>query len=196
MASLHEALGKVGLGEYADVFAAEKIDLETIGELAEDDLRELGLPMGARIDVLKLFGTTPRPPDRPSPSHHSPLRSRHTDGGGTVAEWSKRESGKQFACFIRYLNLAPNQSRPPLTNSRLQQPSQGVVCNGSKIPEGWSVSTVSITPPSHLIFVLVSHLVAFVSPKPEYAPGTDSEGVFPGQRRSEGPSAAPGLRAG
>ena len=43
----------LGLGQYAQAFVDNEIDLEVLLELTEDDLRELGLPMGPRKKLLK-----------------------------------------------------------------------------------------------------------------------------------------------
>ena len=45
-------LKSVGASEYAPRFVAEKIDLQALQHLTEDDLKELGLPMGPRRKVL------------------------------------------------------------------------------------------------------------------------------------------------
>jgi|SRR5215831_12804185 len=42
----------VGLERYADAFAANEIDFATFPELTEEDLEELGLPIGQRCRVL------------------------------------------------------------------------------------------------------------------------------------------------
>ena len=104
MASLQAILAENGLGEYADVFAAEKIDtLEDVADLSSDQLKELGLPMGPRNKIIKLFASKPRPPDGPAPSNPSPRgRSLQTTDDDVTMNWSKRDSGKQFACFLSH----------------------------------------------------------------------------------------------
>ena len=41
-------LNSLGLGQYAQDFADNAIDLETLPHLSDDDLTELGLPLGHR----------------------------------------------------------------------------------------------------------------------------------------------------
>lgn len=46
-------LDRLGLAKYAPVFAENDVDLETLQHLSEADLRELGLPLGARKKILQ-----------------------------------------------------------------------------------------------------------------------------------------------
>ena len=43
----------MGLGRYAAVFAENEITIEVLPELAEADLKELGLPLGPRKMLLR-----------------------------------------------------------------------------------------------------------------------------------------------
>jgi len=52
LSEIESWLGKIGASEYASRFVAEKIDLEALQHLTEEDLKELGLPMGPRRKVL------------------------------------------------------------------------------------------------------------------------------------------------
>lgn len=45
-------LEKLGLAKYADLFAANEIEIATLPHLKEDDLKELGVPMGPRKALL------------------------------------------------------------------------------------------------------------------------------------------------
>src|SRR5215468_3941731 len=47
-----EWLSNLGLGKYATTFAENEIDLEAARHLTNDDLKELGLPMGPRRKIL------------------------------------------------------------------------------------------------------------------------------------------------
>ena len=46
-------LTAIGLGKYVDVFAQNEITIEVLPELAEADLKELGLPLGPRKLLLR-----------------------------------------------------------------------------------------------------------------------------------------------
>lgn len=52
ISDLHHWLDGLGLGKYAGVFAENEIELGDIAHLTEEDLRELGLPMGPRKRIL------------------------------------------------------------------------------------------------------------------------------------------------
>ena len=53
MKRLAEWLRSLGLGEYAERFAENAIDFSLLGELTEEDLKELGLPLGHRKRLRK-----------------------------------------------------------------------------------------------------------------------------------------------
>jgi hypothetical protein len=46
-------LVQVGLGGHAATFASQGIDWDVLGDLSEQDLKELGLPLGDRKRLLK-----------------------------------------------------------------------------------------------------------------------------------------------
>ena len=46
-------LTDLGLGEYAEAFEAEQVDMEALAELEESDLKNLGIPLGPRKKMLK-----------------------------------------------------------------------------------------------------------------------------------------------
>ena len=53
MQSLVDWLQQLGLERYAPVFAENEVDLEALRLLAEQDLQQLGLPLGPRKKLLK-----------------------------------------------------------------------------------------------------------------------------------------------
>ena len=53
MTSVREWLEGLGLGQFADAFEAEQIELRALPELTESDLKDMGLPVGPRRIVLK-----------------------------------------------------------------------------------------------------------------------------------------------
>jgi class 3 adenylate cyclase len=59
MATVHEWLAGLGLGQYADIFAANDIDLEVARLLDDGDLEKLGLSLGHRRLFLKAAATLP-----------------------------------------------------------------------------------------------------------------------------------------
>ena len=52
MSGIREWLEELGLGDYAEAFEAERIDLDAARHLSDADLKELGLPMGPRRKLL------------------------------------------------------------------------------------------------------------------------------------------------
>ena len=110
MASLGRLLTANGLGAFADVFAAEQVTLETISDLQESDLKGLGIPMGPRKKILKLFAADPHRPGGPAGSHGSPRHMALLQASGGDSSGCPREQRKE-------VRLLP-------------QPPQGRVRNG------------------------------------------------------------------
>ncbi|MCP1842842.1 putative ATPase/class 3 adenylate cyclase [Bradyrhizobium sp. USDA 4524] len=53
MTGIAEWLASIGLGEYADRFAENAIDLSVVGDLTEQDLKDLGVLLGHRRKMLR-----------------------------------------------------------------------------------------------------------------------------------------------
>jgi class 3 adenylate cyclase/predicted ATPase len=69
MSDIRTWLNGLGLGEYAEVFEAEKVTVDTLPELTDGELRELGLPLGPRKALLKALreGAADPGPSSPPP---------------------------------------------------------------------------------------------------------------------------------
>jgi class 3 adenylate cyclase/tetratricopeptide (TPR) repeat protein len=63
MAELAQWLQRLGLEQYADLFAAQGVDLELLPTLTDQDLKDLGLPLGPRRAVLRALEATKRQPE-------------------------------------------------------------------------------------------------------------------------------------
>jgi len=65
MRDIAEWLASIGLGEYAQRFADNAIDLSVIRDLTEQDLKDLGVRLGHRRKILRaiaqLDGVAPAP---------------------------------------------------------------------------------------------------------------------------------------
>src|SRR4051794_17040603 len=68
-------LQQLGLSQYAEIFSKEAIDVDVLGDLTDEDLEKLGIPLGHRKRMLKAIATLPSnvseqqtavPPVRPS----------------------------------------------------------------------------------------------------------------------------------
>src|SRR6516162_10302149 len=66
MQSIAEWLEELGLGEYAQRFAENGIDLSVLGHLSDQDLKDLGVLLGHRrklqVAIAELPGAAPAPP--------------------------------------------------------------------------------------------------------------------------------------
>src|SRR5215210_2054563 len=51
-------LAHLGLSKYAETFAAHEVDFDTLRHLSDDDLKELGLPLGPRRKILAALAGT------------------------------------------------------------------------------------------------------------------------------------------
>jgi class 3 adenylate cyclase len=51
----------IGLGDYVESFAAQRITWDVLSDLSEQDLKELGLPLGDRKRLLKAVATLRKP---------------------------------------------------------------------------------------------------------------------------------------
>jgi class 3 adenylate cyclase/tetratricopeptide (TPR) repeat protein len=66
-------LEALGLGEYADAFEREQIEVGDLPDLADADLKALGLPMGPRKRLLRAIAALAgAPPDRPEAADQPP----------------------------------------------------------------------------------------------------------------------------
>lgn len=72
MSDLAAWLDALGLGKYAPAFAAQEVELADLEELGEDDLKEIGLPLGPRRRILKAL----RGAETPAPTSAPPAASR------------------------------------------------------------------------------------------------------------------------
>ncbi len=53
MTNLAAWLEQLGLAKYAPIFSENEVELADLSELTEDDLKEIGLPLGPRRRILK-----------------------------------------------------------------------------------------------------------------------------------------------
>ncbi|XP_062010028.1 uncharacterized protein LOC133726494 [Rosa rugosa] len=61
--SVASLLHRLGLGKYAIIFQAEEVDIGTLKQMGDKDLKELGIPMGPRKKILlALLARGKRPP--------------------------------------------------------------------------------------------------------------------------------------
>jgi class 3 adenylate cyclase/predicted ATPase len=73
-------LDGLGLGTYAETFAEQAIDADTLADLSEQDLAQLGMPLGHRKRLLRAIADlAPQPKDAQSPQQApaDPASGRH-----------------------------------------------------------------------------------------------------------------------
>src|ERR1700683_890993 len=56
MQQIADWLEKLGLGQYAQTFAENEIDVSVLPHLTDQDLKELGVPLGPRRKILATIG--------------------------------------------------------------------------------------------------------------------------------------------
>ncbi|MEE8247047.1 MAG: adenylate/guanylate cyclase domain-containing protein, partial [Alphaproteobacteria bacterium] len=84
-----EWLQDLGLGKYAEVFADNEIGFTALPHLSEDDLKELGLPMGPRKVLLDALS-------RLSPSEHATLGTVPPARAAAPADAERRQLTVMF----------------------------------------------------------------------------------------------------
>jgi hypothetical protein len=61
-------LRSLGLEQYEAIFRENAIDADVLNDLTEDHLREIGLPLGARLKLLKAISALASRAERISPT--------------------------------------------------------------------------------------------------------------------------------
>lgn len=85
-------LEKLGLGKYAKIFSENEIDFRVLPRLSEDDLKELGLPMGARRNLQAAIERLPEGLMNPNP----PLQQ----GSTTIPSGAERRQLTVMFCDL------------------------------------------------------------------------------------------------
>ena len=86
MNAINQWLETLGLGQYAEVFAANDIDMEVLPELTEEDLKTLGVSMGHRKKLMKAVvalsapDTESLPETAPTPAPPAPSTRAPSEG--------------------------------------------------------------------------------------------------------------------
>src|SRR6202162_5070936 len=61
-------LQKLGMSEYAERFAENRIDLSVLPDLTEQHLKDLGIALGDRLKMLRAIRELADPPTAPPPA--------------------------------------------------------------------------------------------------------------------------------
>ena len=95
-----------GLGAFAQTFAAEQITMETVVHLTANELKEMAIPIGPRMKILKLFAADPHRPDMPAGSYGSPRHMALVQASTGAPADSLANSGKKYGCFLSHHKAA------------------------------------------------------------------------------------------
>ena len=128
MSGIAHWLDGLGLGQYASVFAENAIDEEVLPELTEDHLKELGVPLGHRLRIIKAIAALPR--ERPPTSISvAPSTVESTSGACGPSDAERRQLSVMFCDLVGSTSLAerldPEELRELLT--RYQDTCAGVI---------------------------------------------------------------------
>jgi hypothetical protein len=76
-------LAQIGLDRYANAFADADIDLDVIGDLTDDDLKDLGVTLGDRKRLLRAIAALAErtEPEPAAEAAEDVARSAGADGG-------------------------------------------------------------------------------------------------------------------
>jgi class 3 adenylate cyclase len=85
MTAIGDWLQRLGLGEHAETFERERIDIDAVPHLTDANLKDLGLPMGHRVKLLAALRSFARNPFASSP-RAAPVLSALTEPAATGAE--------------------------------------------------------------------------------------------------------------
>ena len=67
-------LEDLGLGQHAEAFEAQEIDLEALADITEGDLKEMGIPIGPRRKILRAITGLSTPAPLPAPPREAERR--------------------------------------------------------------------------------------------------------------------------
>ena len=76
MSAVGQWLDSVALGQYAALFEDNRIELDILPDLTDDDLEKLGIPLGDRKRLLKAIAALASAPAAPAPSSPAPTVER------------------------------------------------------------------------------------------------------------------------
>jgi class 3 adenylate cyclase/tetratricopeptide (TPR) repeat protein len=107
MRTVEHWLNELGLGKYAEVFAANDVDLRALPHLSEADLQELGVSLGhRRIIMAAIAEGRPVPAASPGPSAGKPGAAAPAAEGAAQKEADRRLLSVLFCDMVGSTRLA------------------------------------------------------------------------------------------
>jgi class 3 adenylate cyclase len=86
MQQIADWLKKLGISEYADRFAEERIEIDVLSESTDQDLERLGIPLGHRRRMLRAIRERGSAPATPQVATAIPTTQRAVRGGLRLVE--------------------------------------------------------------------------------------------------------------
>jgi hypothetical protein len=98
MTGIAEWLASIGLGEYAQRFSENAIDLSVVSDLTEQDLKDLGVLLGHRRKMLRAIGELQAPFSYRQSRHPSRCRERTLNGARSPSCFAIWWARPNFQC--------------------------------------------------------------------------------------------------
>jgi hypothetical protein len=125
---IDDLLRRIGLEQYAQTFRDNAIDADVVRDLTNDHLRELGLPLGARLKLLRAvatLGTSEHPPVSPEITPTAPrtdaeprqLTIMFCDLVGSTTLSARLDPEDMRRSSARTIAAAPTRSPSPVGSS-------------------------------------------------------------------------------
>jgi len=101
MKTISEWLENLGLAEYGPLFDENKIDIEILPEIAEDDLKDLGVPLGHRKKIMRAVRELDAPPQpEPAQTLSEPAAPAHLAERAMLAKSALEGERKQVTILF------------------------------------------------------------------------------------------------
>ncbi|MGE4657551.1 MAG: adenylate/guanylate cyclase domain-containing protein, partial [Gammaproteobacteria bacterium] len=107
MVTIRRWLKELGLEEYAEILEAEKVDVESLSYIREDNLEKLGIPLGPRLKILATVSTGSQAQNTESPDVASlPSTAPETKPPAPIAEAEHRQLTVMFCDLVGSTELS------------------------------------------------------------------------------------------
>ena len=115
MEQIGDWLGSLGLAEYAKCFAENRIDFSVLPDLTDQHLKDLGLPLGDRLKMLRaireLSRATPVSPETTSAEPKSQgVAARHDAAPVQSSAQAAEASGERRYLTVMFCDLVGSTS--------------------------------------------------------------------------------------
>ena len=94
-------LEEIGLGQFVQLFVEQQIEVQDLPELSEQDLQNLGVPLGPRKRLMKAIAALSG-----SPAATQPDKAAEPDSTRSAAEGERRQLTVLFCDMVGFTELA------------------------------------------------------------------------------------------